>query len=911
MNVEFVIFDDIDSGPVIRHVGTPHEGAIPHSGRYAWGSGKNAFQHPKDFLDRVEKERNYIRTHPNDPEGRSEQKRLADALGMSIREMRSEISLAKNAERQEKYALCKKLSDQGLSSTDISKKTGLPESSVRSYLNETIAKRQAITQSTIDVLANGVKEHGYIDVGDGVAEGLGITKTRLDTAVAAMKNEGYTLENIYVKQATGKGYTTVKVLAAPGTTKDDIYKNRENIGVLNVKFQDPNGRSVLGLDPVKSISSKRIEICYAEQGGVNKDGVIELRRGVKGLDMGEARYAQVRIGVDGKYYLKGMAIYSDDLPDGVDIRFNTNKHEGTPKEKVFKSMETKKDGSIDTDNPFGSLIKAGGQRGYLNIVREEGDWTRWSKTLSSQMLSKQPVALAKQQLDLAKRAKQQEFEEIMSLTNPTLKKHLLDEFAGGCDTAARNLKAAAMPGQTNKVILPVNSMKENQIYAPGYANGTEVVLIRHPHGGLFEIPSLIVNNKNKEAKALFENARDAVGIHPKVAAQLSGADFDGDTVLVIPNPTNGRRIKYSKPIKDLQSFDPKEAYPHYAGMKVISSEMKQKQMGVASNLITDMTIRNAPTQDIVRAVKFSMVVIDSEKHKLDWRRAEKELGIEELRQKYQPRPDKEAAGKDKPYGGASTLISRSKSVVYVPERKESYRANPETGERVYYETGGGYYTDTGKWKGYKSKTTQMDQAKDAMHLSSGSAIEVVYADYANTMKSLANQARKEALSTKPASRNPEMAKKYIDEVQSLDAKLKEARAHAPAERKAQLYADYITRMKKADDPDMDKEEKTKIQRQSISEARARLGISRPPVEITDREWEAIQAGAISSTKQAALFNYADSDRIKERAMPKSAKQMTPTKVARAKALKKAGYSLADIAKQLGVSQSALDAALYG
>lgn len=59
--------------------------------------------------------------------------------------------------------------------------------------------------------------------------------------------------------------------------------------------------------------------------GVEKDGTVEIRRGVKDLDLGESHYAQVRILVDNDKYIKGMAFYSDDLPDGVDVVFNTNK----------------------------------------------------------------------------------------------------------------------------------------------------------------------------------------------------------------------------------------------------------------------------------------------------------------------------------------------------------------------------------------------------------------------------------------------------------------------------------------------------------------------------------------------------------------------------------------------------------
>ena len=58
----------------------------------------------------------------------------------------------------------------------------------------------------------------------------------------------------------------------------------------------------------------------------------------------------------------------------------------------------------DPDNPFGAFIKAGGQSHYIdkdgteklsaiNKLKEEGDWDKMSKNLSSQFLSKQPIKL--------------------------------------------------------------------------------------------------------------------------------------------------------------------------------------------------------------------------------------------------------------------------------------------------------------------------------------------------------------------------------------------------------------------------------------------------------------------------------------------------------------------------------------
>lgn len=146
----------------------------------------------------------------------------------------------------------------------------------------------------------------------------------------------------------------------------------------------------------------------------------------------------------------------------------------------------------DPDNPFGSLIKAGGQSYYIdadgkrqlsliNKRAEEGDWGEWADKLPSQFLSKQSLTLVNKQLNLAVSDKMAEFDEICSLTNPTVKKSLLKSFADDCDSAAVHLQAAALPRQKYQVILPITSMKDTEVYAPNYKNGETLALVRFPH----------------------------------------------------------------------------------------------------------------------------------------------------------------------------------------------------------------------------------------------------------------------------------------------------------------------------------------------------------------------------------------------------------------------------------------------
>ena len=133
-------------------------------------------------------------------------------------------------------------------------------------------------------------------------------------------------------------------------------------------------------------SSDRILVKFKEDGGADRDGLIQLRRGVDDISLGNAKYAQVRIAVDGTHYLKGMATYSDDIPKGYDIVFNSNKSQSKGKLGAMKEMDLE-----NPENPFGASIKSfddqlvRAQRHYidkngveqqsaLNIVNEEGDW---------------------------------------------------------------------------------------------------------------------------------------------------------------------------------------------------------------------------------------------------------------------------------------------------------------------------------------------------------------------------------------------------------------------------------------------------------------------------------------------------------------------------------------------------------
>lgn len=903
--------DSLKSIMLDNHDALMHIGVLRRSGRYPWGSGSNPMQRSKDFLGYVDAMRKKGLTDKEIVDGLNLSSREAGYINaksdeLTTTQLRAAKAISSNMIQAEKEARALGLKATGMSNVEIGREMGINESSVRSLLDPATRERRAQLVGTANELRKQLETHEYLDIGVGTENHMGITNDKLSKSVAILQEEGYEVKYIKVKQLGTGQYTTMKVLAPPGTQSKDIYADISKIGSVAAKSED-GGRSYLGIRPIENLKAKRIEVRYAEDGGTDMDGVIELRRGVSDLDLGQAKYAQVRIGVEGSHYLKGMAVYADDLPAGVDIRFNTNKPKSTPMlgkkdNTVLKEQKKTSEGKIDNDNPFGATIKPGGQKGALNIVNEEGDWSDWSRSLPSQMLSKQRPELAKEQLERTYAIKREQLNEIESLTNPTVKKKLLQSYSDDLDSSAVHLKAAALPRQSTHVILPIPAMKETEIYAPKYDNGEKVVLVRFPHAGTFEIPELTVNNKNPSAKSIMQNARDAVGIHPKVAEQLSGADFDGDTVLVIPN--NSRKVTTSPPLAGLKGFEPKVQYKGYEGMTRMTSRGTQLEMGKISNLITDMTIKDASHAELERAVKHSMVVIDAEKHGLNYRQSEKDNAISELKAKYQ-------GGSNK---GASTLISKASSEQRVDARKDRPASmggaiDPATGKRVYISKNDSYEDANGKIITRQIKSTKMAETDDAHTLSSGRPIEVIYADHANRLKGLANEARKSLVTTKDTKYSPSAKVAHQAEVDSLNTKLNVALKNAPVERKAQVIANATVQQKRQANPHLDDADLKKISYQALAEARNRVGAGKTLVDITQAEWNAIQAGAISANKLEQILNNADVEQIKKLATPRQATVMTSSKMKLAQNMLNSGYTQAEVAAHLGVPASTLDSAL--
>lgn len=918
--IEEIIFSDDLDADVISDIVLAHYGIKRRSGRYPWGSGENPYQHSGDFVSRVKELKD---------QGLSDAE-IIKAMGFqSSTDYRSAYTIAKNEQRSLKVARAEALKQDGKSTSEIAREMGVNESTVRSYLNPESKARMNAVKNTSEILKKELETKHVLDIGAGVERELGVSRKNLEDAAMMLAYQGYDVAGVGIKQLTTKGKQTNTMVVMDNTySLRDLYQDPQKIKSVGEYHSVDGGQRWDKREYPASIDSKRVAIRYGDQGGKEKDGVIEIRRGVKDLDLGNSHYAQVRIMVDGTHYLKGMAMYSDDIPDGADVVFNTNKKSGTPKTGDNGVLKKIKD---DPDNPFGAYIKADGQSYYddphgkytdpitgkkrslsaINKLREEGDWDTYSRNLSSQFLSKQPMELIQKQLKLTYADYNDRYEEIKSLTNPTIRKQKLKEFAGECDSAAVHLKAAALPRQQSRVILPITQLKDTEVYAPYLDNGERVALIRYPHAGTFEIPVLTVNNKNTSAKKILGNAKDAIGINSKVAERLSGADFDGDSVVVIP--VNSKvRVKSTNPLKELKDFDPKVEYSTEGktGVKLMTESMKGKKMGEVSNLITDMTLRGAPPEDIAKAVRHSMVVIDAVKHKLDYKQSEKDNDIEELKKRYQTKYD--SKGNPIGSGGASTLISRHKQTVQVPERRGSGRIDKETGEVIYNTSGRKFINNKGKEVEATTSVPLILNTRDVRSLSSGTPQENAYADYANKMKALANEARKEYAAAPRLVRSPSAAKTYASQVKSLEAKLNVASMDAPKQRQALALANSVVKAKVQSNPELtnkaNKDELDKIKRLALEDARISVGASskRSQIKITDKEWEAIQAGAISDTKLQKILRYSNPDDITKLAMPKATTELSTARVNKIKQMNLSGYTIKEIADSLGVSTSTVN-----
>lgn len=959
-NEEEIVNDLSQLSDVGREIILKHYGVKRKSGRYPWDPSLHLPKNYKFIEDRDEMKKRGL----SDNE-------IAKQMGLSTTVYRSKVTIAKEELKQYNMQRISKLQSEGMIIDDIAKTIGTTGQTVRNYLdeiknpNKSSRAQRVQTEAVAQTLEDAVKRSKYIDVGKGVEIQMGISKEKLKSGLNALVESGeYEVHNLRIAQVTDKNNSTpVKVLTKKGVERSEIYKNMDKVRPVEEFAINGDARMFQQMERPKSIGWDRVHIRYAipegqkghgtNDDGAMMDGAMFLRPGVKDLNLGKASYAQVRIAVGDTHYLKGMALYGTEemfkgIPKGTDIIFNTNKTANKTPQEVLKELKKNPEGGapIDGPNPFGATVKrqntlvdAKGnpvykpgvkdrfgnkvpQIGSVNIVNEEGDWGSWSKALSAQFLSKQPTTVVHERLKATMKQVQDEYESIQKVTNPVIKKQLMESFVSDLESKQVHMKAAAPKGFQGHVILPVPDMKENEVYAPNYKNGEKVVLIRYPHGGRFEIPELTVNNNSVARKMISKDSPDAIGIHPKVASKMSGADFDGDTAYVIPN--NKGKFKSRDSLKELKNFDPNMYADKPGTFTPITKRYQQTLMGVVSNLITDMTLQGAPSNEIARAVKHSMVVIDAEKHKLNYKRSAEENGIDALMKRYMTHVDKVKYGdlerynpktrrvdkvidpdklkKDltpgKEYTSASTIISRHKQSV-ITDGYQVEVPDPKS------KSGGTKMV----WRN-KKETYLVNMVKDANVFLGPNATKTEhhYADYINELKAFKNKVDSEMSGIKMPARDPKAAKIYAEEVLSMKDKVNQVKINRIKERQAQRMAEVSSKAeiaRRSEDEVLKKDEISRIKQQALNKARSMVGAERTPVTITDDEWDAVQSNAVSGTLLKELVSFMDDSQLKSLATPRANKQMTEARKSKAKALLANGYTISQVAEALGVSSSTI------
>lgn len=114
--------------------------------------------------------------------------------------------------------------------------------------------------------------------------------------------------------------------------------------------------------------------------------------------------------------------------------------------------------------------------------------------------------------------------------------------------------------------------------------------------------------------------------------------------------------------------------------------------------------------------------------------------------------------------------------------------------------------------------------------------------------------------------------------------------------------------------ELTKDEIKKASQQALTKYRESVGsVSRRDrsINITDKEWEAIQAGAISENNLKKILNNTDIDNLRERATPRTTTSLSQAKINQIKAMSASNYTTSEIAKKLGVSSSTVSKYMKG
>src|SRR5678816_4866232 len=117
---------------------------------------------------------------------------IAKGFDLTRTEIQAARSLAKNQQKQDDIHMAEKLQAKGMSTSAIGRQMGKNESSVRALLAERTRDKARVLDSTASMLKSEVAKQGMIDVGVGVELHVGVSRNKLDTAIASLKAVSYT-----------------------------------------------------------------------------------------------------------------------------------------------------------------------------------------------------------------------------------------------------------------------------------------------------------------------------------------------------------------------------------------------------------------------------------------------------------------------------------------------------------------------------------------------------------------------------------------------------------------------------------------------------------------------------------------------------------------------------------------------
>lgn len=85
----------------------------------------------------------------------------------------------------------------------------------------------------------------------------------------------------------------------------------------------------------------------------------------------------------------------------------------------------------------------------------------------------------------------------------------------------------------------------------------------------------------------------------------------------------------------LDNFSPRV----YEDRNIVTQKIDRcSELGFCSRLITRMCMRGAAEEEIADIIKYSMVVLDAERHCLNWKKAAEDFKVAEMAEKYMPKP---------------------------------------------------------------------------------------------------------------------------------------------------------------------------------------------------------------------------------------------------------------------------------